>query len=516
VTPRVQYALVFAGAALVAGFSIRRGIDPFDEGLALHAAARVGDGQLPYADFTWAYGPGQPYLIAALNELFSPSLIAWRIVRVLVDAAVATLVYALVCRHAPRWLAVVGALIAACAMAQPLSANPFPIALLAGLGALAVITVEPHSPRRAAAAGALCGVAAAWRLDFGLYAAAAVAVAILLRPAPGRERARAAAWAAGGAVAVGLLAYGPFLVAAGPADLWDALVATSLRDRDYWTLPFDWTYDGGLELWPPSALAADGKDLLDHYLPVVLWAAAASALAAAAFAWRRAGTAPWRWLAVLAFAAGAALYLSSRTDAFHETPLIVALAVLLPWLVAWGLRERLHAAAAMAGVALALVAAAGVADRVSALFDPPRLEPLDLAIADGVRARPVDAAALPAVVETIHAEVPPGEPIYVAPRRSDLARIGNPLLYVMADRPNALRDDFPLLARRSVHDDVVEALADARPRIVVRWTDPESSRREPNLRGEPSGYRALDELLASDYERLRAFGHYEVLRLRDG
>jgi hypothetical protein len=45
----------------------------------------------------------------------------------------------------------------------------------------------------------------------------------------------------------------------------------------------------------------------------------------------------------------------------------------------------------------------------------------------------------------------------------------------------------------------------------VRWTDPISSRPEPNERGRPSGSRALDEHLASAYRRRARFGYYDVL-----
>ena len=81
---RVGVVVLFCAAALISGFSLRRGIDPFDEGLVLQAAARVSDGQLPYADFLWSYGPGAPYLLAGLRELLGPSLLDWRILRVLV------------------------------------------------------------------------------------------------------------------------------------------------------------------------------------------------------------------------------------------------------------------------------------------------------------------------------------------------------------------------------------------------------------------------------------------------
>ena len=91
-------ALLFLGAALLSGIALLDGVQPNDEGLMLQAAARIADGQVPYEDFWWFYPPGQPYLLGGLWELFGPSLLPWRIVRVLCDAAVALLVWLLALR----------------------------------------------------------------------------------------------------------------------------------------------------------------------------------------------------------------------------------------------------------------------------------------------------------------------------------------------------------------------------------------------------------------------------------
>ena len=111
--------ILFAAGILISGFTILRGVDPFDEGLTLQAARRVAEGQLPYRDFLWAYGPAHVYLLGALFKLFGTSLLWWRIIRVLVDASVAVLVFAIVRREAPLWVAVAAWLTTACAMAQP-------------------------------------------------------------------------------------------------------------------------------------------------------------------------------------------------------------------------------------------------------------------------------------------------------------------------------------------------------------------------------------------------------------
>src|SRR5204862_969926 len=110
------------------------------------------------------------YLLAGLSKLFGTSLLWWRIVRVLVDAGVALLVFVIVRREAPFRVAFVAWLTAACAMAQPTGANPFAPALLFSIGAVAV-AADARRRGGLIGAGALCGVAAAWRPGFGSYAA---------------------------------------------------------------------------------------------------------------------------------------------------------------------------------------------------------------------------------------------------------------------------------------------------------------------------------------------------------
>jgi hypothetical protein len=107
--------------------------------------------------------------------------------------------------------------------------------------------------------------------------------------------------------------------------------------------------------------------------------------------------------------------------------------------------------------------------------------------------------------------VPRGDPIYVAPRRSDLVTLSNPLVHFLTGRPNVLRDDVLLQAEPAEQERIVAALRRARPRAIVRWTDPISSRPEPNERGRPSGSRALDEYLASAYRLSARHGAYDIL-----
>jgi hypothetical protein len=498
---RLLPVALWLGAALISAFTMRRYLEPFDEGLLLQAATRVTDGQWPYADFGWGYGPGQPLLIALAFKVFDPSVVWWRVARVAADATAALLVWRLVGRAAgPRWALAAWAA-AALTAAQPTSANPAPVALALALGALVVATGGERRggrPTRALVAGGLAALAGFWRPEFGLVALVAVAVALYVRRAPGAAVVAAAA-AVGGIV----LLYLPFAIAARPGELWDTFVAGPAREGGAWALHFPLVYDGSLRGWPPRALATDVKDLIGYELPLtglVVLAAAVVSL------WRRHLTAELAGLLVLAL--GTAVYLRSRADEQHAQPLLIAACALVP--LALALRPP-RAIAAVLLLGFALVLAGGAANRLSALLLPPDLEAVHLAGVPGIRVPPREAEALTPMVADVQRLVPEGEPIYVAPRRSDLVTLSNPLVHFLTRRPNVLRDDVLLQAEPAEQARIVAALRRARPRAIVRWTDPISARPEPNERGRPSGSRALDDYLASAYRLHARYGAYDIL-----
>jgi hypothetical protein len=214
---------------------------------------------------------------------------------------------------------------------------------------------------------------------------------------------------------------------------------------------------------------------------------------------------------LLVLGAGCAAYLLTRPDELHVQPMLICLAALIPIAVAPDPHTPI--ARFLAG-ALAVIALAGAANRVSALVLPPDLEPVHLAGVPGIRVPPREAEALPALAARVQRLVPPREPIYVAPRRSDLVTLSDPLVHFLVRRPNVLARDVSLQAKPDEQARIVAALRERRPRSVVRWTDPASSRPEPNRRGRPSGSRALDDYLADAYRLDSRFGAYDVLVLR--
>jgi len=461
----MQVILLWLAAAVISGFTARRYLGPLDEGVLMQAASRMAEGQWPWRDFGWSYGPGQPLAVLGLGD----SLLSWRVFRVAADATAAVLIWALVRDVRPRW-ALPAWLAAAVTAAQPTSANPTAPALAFSLGAVYLATRG-----KPAWAGALAALAAFWRPDVGAIAALAAAAVLLMneRKDDVPRSPRDALVVLVSATLVGLALYAPFLVAAGPGQVWDALVVQATRDGEYWRLPFPSGFPGG-----------DAKDFLTWLAPY----GALVVLAVAAVERRAVG--------LVVLGAGTAIYFVSRADLEHAQGLLVVAAG-----VAALVRPKLLGAAL-----LGILIAVGVGNRASALLRPPDLVPFE-----NVRVPRREADALTKTIARVQQLAPPGEPIYVAPSRSDLVSFSNPLLHRLTDRPNVLRRDVLLQAKPEEQDRIVAKLQATRPRVIIRWTDPASAAREPNRRGRPSGSTALDDYIDRAYTLDARYGYYDVL-----
>jgi hypothetical protein len=524
---RLTFAL-FAGAALLSAITMLDGIQPNDEGLMLQAAARIAHGEVPYKDFWWFYPPGQPLLLGGLWKVLGPSLLEWRVLRVLCDAAVTVLAWRLALRGgaSPRvalavWLA------AALAMAYPSGPHPYPPTLVLCLAAL--LTFE----ERPVVAGVLAGLAAYWRLEFAGYLTLGILLACLVSRAP-----RTAGRFAGAGALTAAILYAPIVALAGLGRSWDLLIKYPLTEFSaYQSLPFPLHYDGPLNTGSIGGFLSDSaENLLFFYVPLVLVVGLAVGLSGLALTWSRETT--WR-LAVGVFAIGTAHYLITRPDVFHTAPLGVMVAVLVGW-AASGKRE---AAAAQSGraapaapstaaartiadrcaPALALLAAAVLAFAIVEGADRRWLElrrdyaPLRLPVADGVRVPKADRADIERAVAALQARVAPGRPTYVATLRADRVTSGYPLLYVLADRRNATRYDIQapgVVTSLPVQREIVADLERERPAAVVRDVSPITAAPEPNKAGRSSGVRLLDDYLARAYAPAARYGRFVVLARR--
>ena len=487
-------AVLFVLAAALSACTIWQGIGPHDEGLMLQAAHRIASGELPYRDFWWNYGPGQPLLLAP----FDRSLEAWRVIRVLLDATVALLAYRLARREVARaqgraraqrrgqspsywgdspvhvggtvpvarsgdtlallaWAAVAGA------MAFPTGPGPNPAALALGLGGILL------APKRPVAGGALTGLAAIFRIEVG--AAAAIGAALSARsPKP----------LAAGAV-VGLAGWLPFFVAA-PEELLDQTVGF-LAIQDMQRLPFPLNPDG---------IGLDPNKLLEFYMPLILVIGAALAAAT-----RKA-------LAFAPLALAGLLYLLGRTDEFHLVPLAAILPIML---VAAAAQERRRALRLALLAVTALIAVHGIERQAGQLLHLGDLEKIDGVYADATEVRDIEAVRAATRTETI----------FVAPPRFDRVTVGNPLLYVLAKEDNPTRHDViqpGVVTEADTQREMIADLERAKPEYLVRWHDPRTAP-EDNPSGTEQGAKLLDRYLARRYgPSTRRYGVYRVNRRR--
>jgi hypothetical protein len=509
---------LFAGAALLSAITMLDGIQPNDEGLMLQAAARIAHGEVPYRDFWWFYPPGQPLLLAGLWKVLGPSLLEWRVLRVLCDAAVSVLAWRLALRGgvSPRaalavWLAT------ALAMAYPSGPHPYPPTLVLCLAALLAFEERP------VVAGVLAGLAAYWRLEFAGYLVLGILLACAVSRAP-----RTAGRFAGAAAVTAVVAYAPIVALAGIGRSWDLLVKYPLTEFSaYQSLPFPLHYDGPLNTGSIGGFLSDSaENLLLFYLPLVLVVGLAVGLLGLARTWSR--DSAWR-LAVGVFGIGMAHYLITRPDVFHTAPLAVVAAVLVGWAVSGRAAPSVRGPAgartiaARSGPVVALLGVAVLAYAVVEGADRRWLElrrdyvPLHLPVADGVRVPARDRADIERAVAALQARVPRGSPTYVATLRSDLVTSGYPLLYVLADRPNATRYDIQapgVVTSLPVQREIVADIERARPAAVVRDIAAITAAREPNKAGRSSGVRFLDRYLATAYRPVARYGRFVVLARR--
>jgi hypothetical protein len=456
-----------AGALLLAGCTLLWQVEPHDEGLMVAWAGRIADGQAPYRDFWCNYAPGQPLLLGGLVKLFGPSLLAWRVLRLVLDVAVALLVYVLVRRRAPEGWAVAGWLAAAGAMAFPAGPGPNATALALGLGAIAL------APSRARSAGALAGLACFFRPEIGL----ACAIGAIMESSERRRVLVAAA-----VVAIGTL--GPFVIALG-GDMLPQTIGFADEQR-LQRLPFPFVPHVGL----------DPNKLLEFWMPLILVAGCA--------AWVAFGRRAWALVPLAVVGLG---YLLARADEFHLVPLSVALAVLLACAAA----ARAGAPRWVLAVMLGLIAVHGLERQAGRLLHPPALAAVPGGVGDGVRTEKADAAALRRLVPFVRSRVAPGDPVFVANPRHDLVHAGDPLLNVILDRPNPTRYDVMqpgIVTTAKVQGEMVRELAATE--LVVVWHDPRATMREDNPAGRSSGVHVLDAYLRSAFQRVARFGVYEV------
>ena len=204
-----------------------------DTGYDLLAASRTAQGELPYVDYDYFYGPLAPLLLGGIYAVTGAAVWPAAALGLVLSALATALTYRLARRFAgPPAAAAAGALVAVAALSS--ANNSFvlphstsaPLAIVLALAAILWLTGDPLAalPReRLLKAGAACGLVAITRpeLALALFGAVAVWLAVEIWHARDARRSawRAAALVAAPALAIPLVVYGAFLTAVSPHEL---------------------------------------------------------------------------------------------------------------------------------------------------------------------------------------------------------------------------------------------------------------------------------------------------------
>ncbi len=478
--------------------TFRLGIIPADEGFAAITPLRLLEGERPYLDFWWLYGPTGLALNAALYRVFGVSLIILRLAGVAAGYAALLLCWRLARRAMPPVWAGAAATVALALFRLPTYNYNHMYAAVVGLLALecACRARETGRPVWWAASGALIGVLCSFKFNVGVQAGAAVALFAWVAARHEGTR-REAARALGGFAAawLGVLAlqnvvlltwlgwdslaaiYGPQFAVAGEKmatwALWDNIAAAvprslsreAVRQAYYLALFLLPLVVSPLAWWAARGQGPHARDavrLLALYSPAVY---------AQAF--------------IVADPSGS----TGDTSALLTTALLLLVYCMYRWVSGVrGSAARAAVLAAAAVVCLAVYVGALVRYATPGKFD----FALTLERARGVRVSRAYGVNAEGAVRFVQAHVPAGEAIAAVPWAGDM-------LAFLSGRPLAARDTGEFLRLPPKE----------RPEWVVLTNAPDPQ----------ADYAALLAALEGDYRLVAEFGDFapvgEDVRRRD-
>jgi hypothetical protein len=432
--------------AAVCSLMIRLEPNLLEEGLILHVAQRMVDGEHLYRDVASFTGPLPFELLAALFRLFGQEIAVARAAVVVLQGLACGAVYAVAlrARAGPLAHAAAAGTASAPVLLFPLFSLFFHTTLAFDLSLIAAwpATRAPRSAAWAAATGAVVAGAALCKQTVGVVLAAGLLAAVAAGAPPGHRVRRALAFTAGGA-AVALLTLGVYTARGDLDALVHSLVVLPLSFDETFNTPF-------MNLWPPGTFAPDIQPNKALYLPSlytlrvgVFFAETGRAMvvltqllyalpfaALAATAWRRwRGPLPdaaWVHTAVLA---ALTVNLFPRTDwghlVFALPPTLTQLLLVAPGAPSGPGPQRARSAAA-AVLVLALAAGSALGGRM--IFGIANDEGLGLRVPQRPVTSQLRGRSLPNAIRYLRRHVRPGDAIFVAR--------GEPLLYFATETRN--------------------------------------------------------------------------------
>jgi hypothetical protein len=485
-----------------------------DEGFVASSALRVMAGEVPYRDFVSLYTPASFYLFGAIFELLGYHLYVLRGFDILLRLALVAGMYFLARTALGRGPSLLVAGVALLNLSNFMGGG-YPVIPSLALSAGAFWTLLRAVDREESGppwvfAGALLGLATAFRHDIGGYGSLAAGIAVVAWTQDPVVTVRRAAWMLGGwfAILAPMAAWLAF--AGGLAQAWQMLFViptTVLRDTCKLPIP---------PLWPPSP---SRSIWLTFYLPIFLSVATIAFLAADALRGRRA-TPFWR-TASLAVPMCLLCYLQAwnRNDEAHRMPAYFFAALLLALCV-----ERLSRLLPEAVSFPGAVTAFGVLIILLGVERYPAWQTRMDTIQRWSSCRPIDRVGCLLLkpgdweaVQFVEQRTPPNDRIFVGNSQHQQVVGSNMLFYFLSGRLPASRhhEMFPRLTNRlPAQEEIIADLERNKVRIVVSYSGFDGWI-EPNESSVPSGVDRLDRYLEAVYRPVATFGPYLIREHRD-
>jgi len=520
---RITFVLLLLLAAIYFTPIGLTGIDAFDEGIRVHGAERVYNGDVPYRDFYALYGPATFYWPAALFKVFGLQLVTFRVGLILFNALTAAAIFAF-CRQMD--VTAPSALMAYVLFLLP--RNQDSIELIACDPAVALlfcagtVFLSGNSPWKRIATGLLVGSAALFRQDFGAYGLAAVMVACCLRETT------AVTFSSVKKVAseIGYSLLGVFLTAGVGYGLlafldWHALMTNLITypalTTYYRKLPFplraSWREFLNIQWHLSRGLAM----LLFRWIVYVApFALGVIGVPLAVDIWRRrlfpAGKQRAGLVFLIFLLPGFVFYGLGRSDWPHLFPLYALSVPLLTVLinlwcsasVKYGNWGRWSQFAAWMAAVLAFMMFLGKAKEYV------KATPLPLQ-----RTKFIVASHSDWLVNGVNDLSSESGPIFVAGERHDRVFINPIIVYFLSGRPSGTyfyQFDPGVLTTAYAQERIIADLERNKVNTIFVWRVELPT--EPNLSSTSSGSKVLDHFLGNRYEEIKSQPIYRILKRR--
>jgi uncharacterized membrane protein SirB2/uncharacterized membrane protein (UPF0136 family) len=534
----VLSGLLLAISFLSLFWGIRIGLSIYDEGVTVYGATRVLGGQIPYRDFWTIYSPGIFYMLAAVFKLFGASILIERIFSTLIRCLIAILTYFVAARIFNPRLARLSLFLATLwllGLGFSLSGPALPAIAFSLLSCFFLIGYFTRNNRISLFTAGICaGLAGLVRQDFGLYIFFAATLVIfafvvhksllegLRKREPAYNGVRAWALFLFGVTAVVLPAVVFFVTKVPVHELLDDLVRTPLtimpKFRD---LPYP-------SLFPDPAEIIAGQHFsisfiksvlsgLPFYFPFVIGGIAVMYILSVAPKRFHLKEKHFGILLILLLGFGFFNQARVRSDHVHLIPVAIPAVILFPLMLS---REHMGGRRSMRIFGWILFFLLTLSRSYLFLQSLPpqslKLTSLNIPRGKGILIREEDARNLEQTVQYIQAKVPRNDDIFVGNLMHDRIFENNIMFYFLCERHSATKyyELHPGVGTTlSVQNHIVDALVNQKVNYVVLCNVKKVI--EPNESKNSSGIHVLDNFLRRNYEYIRNFGGYLILKRKE-